>query len=259
MVNTDGSLKSSFVPLPRSLQWPGSLYILAEDVVLITTASEFLIVEIEGGTAEEVAQFRISSDLRSAAIIDRSFLGLLVDTEQEMSEALLVDIRSGEIVWRIPVLRGEGKCGWFKEGIVIAYDTNVIIYRADSKRSTIDVNFRVSGRSLSVSEEAAIAVTDSGRVAWLPMDGSAEVETVSVHSGAGTAVIGASRDVLSAGSDGSVALTRRDEAERALVISRLERRLRCSGALVEELKSDRERAIFLANGADDRGSPARHD
>ncbi len=261
-VNADGTLRSSFIPLPYPLRGPGNLYILAEDVVLITTDSEFLIVEIgsggsgQDGTAEEVARFRISSDFRSIAVVDQAFLGLLLDTESNKSEALLVDVRSGQIAWRISVPRGDCICGWFRDGIVIAYDSEAVICRADGNNSTttIGTNFRVSGRNLSVCDHTVIAVTDDGRAAWLPMDGVTEVASVCGHSGAGTAVIAANRDVLSAGSDGSVALLRRDGDGIPVLVSRLERRLRCSGAKVDELTSDRELAVFLANGANGPGA-----
>ena len=249
--------------MPHPLRGLRNIYILAEDVVLIITDLEFLIVEIGGGgsardgTAEEVARFRISSDFRSIAVVDQAFLGLLLDTESDKSEALLVDVRSGQVAWRIPVPHGEGVHGWFRDGIVIAYDSEAVIYWANGNNSTIGTNFRFSGHNLSVCDHIVSAVTDDGRIARLPMDDVTEAASVWGHSGPGTAVIAANRDVLSAGSDGSVALTRRDGDGRPVLISRLERRLRCSGARVEELKSDRELAVFLANGANGPGAEAR--
>jgi hypothetical protein len=55
--------------------------------------------------------------------------------------------------------------------------------------------------------------------------------------------------VVSSGTDGSVALTARDAKGIPGIIARVERRLRCDGALVEAMKSDLEFAIFTANGA----------
>ena len=68
----------------------------------------------------------------------------------------------------------------------------------------------------------------------------------------GTAVTAAHGDVLSSGTDGSVALTRRDANGAPAVVARVERRLRCVGARVKNMKSEREIAVFTANGADKR-------
>ena len=67
----DGSLKLSVIQLPRTLRWPENVYLLREDLVLVTAHSEFLIADISDGIATEVAYFRVSSDLRGAAIIDQ--------------------------------------------------------------------------------------------------------------------------------------------------------------------------------------------
>jgi pyruvate-formate lyase-activating enzyme len=249
MVRADGSLRSSFVPLPRPLQGPGNLHILAEDIVLIGTNSEFLIVETGSGAAEEVTHFRISGDLRDVAVVDRSFLGLRIDPGWENGAALLVDIESGEIDWRIPSASGEDIWGWFREGIVTAYGSDVSVCTPDADMRVMEAEFRFAGRNLSVCGDTVTGVTEDGRVAWIPMADPRGAQSIPVHSGAGTAVIAADRGVLSAGSDGSVALTRPDGVGNPIVAARLERRLQCSGALVEGLKGDCELSIFLANGA----------
>jgi hypothetical protein len=81
------------------------------------------------------------------------------------------------------------------------------------------------------------------------LDQDAE-HTLPVHYGVGTAVTTANGDVLSSGPDGSVALIRRDANGNPAVVAWVERRLRCAGARVEEMKSERELAVFTANGAD---------
>ena len=251
VVDADGSLRFFFIPLPLSLRWPENLFILAEDLVLITAHSEFLIVEIGSGTAEEVAHFRISSDFRSTAVVGQKFLGMLFESEWGANEALLVDIDSGQVVWRIRVAPHGGACGWSADGVLIAYNTDVVFYHADGTVSTIRTNLQPSGRIMTVDGDIAVAVTYDGQAVWLQIDGPTGTESVSVHSGAGTAVVAAEGDVLSAGSDGSLALIRQDGTGEPVVASRLERRLRCSGARVEGLKGNQERLIFLANGAVD--------
>jgi hypothetical protein len=66
----------------------------------------------------------------------------------------------------------------------------------------------------------------------------------------GSAVISGDGNIVSAGSDGSLAVVRQQQHSALRVISRLERRLQCAGAKVEGLKGSREREVFLANGAD---------
>ena len=254
-VNPDDSLRFSYISLPRTLRWPEHLYILAEDVVLIVGHSEFLIVEVGSGSAEEVAHFRVSSDLRSTAVIDQSLLGLLFESELSTSEAMMIDIRHGQVIWRTPVLPRGGACAWSRHGIAITYDSEVVIYRMDERyrtvrTSAIQTDLAISGLSLAFIENTAIVMTDDGRVAWLRPDDSTDVDSVQAHSGAGTAVIAANGDILSAGSDGSVALVRQDENLKLKIASRLERRLLCLEARVRGLKGVRERDIFLANGAD---------
>jgi len=249
-VKANNSLSFSFISLPRTLRSPQNLFMLTEDVVLITASSEFLIVEIGSGTAEEAAHFRIASDIRTVTVLNQSLVGLLLEPEWGQCEALLVNIDSGQILWRIPVSPNGRAYGWSTEGIAIAYDNEMAVYHADTSFSTIRSHIQPSGHSLSLYNDAVIAVTSDGQAAWVPLT-STEVETVPVHSGTGTAVLAAGGDILTAGSDGSVALVRRDRIGGLAEIARLERRLRCAGARVDGLKRERERLIFLANDATD--------
>ncbi len=248
-VQADGSLSFSFIPLSLALRSPQGVFSLAEDVILIAGDSEFLIVEISSGMAEEAAHFRISNDVLAVAVLNHSFLGLLLEPEWGMCEALLVSIESGRVVWRIPVSPHGRAYGWSIDGILIAYDAEMVIYKADASSSTIRSEIQPSGHSLSVNGDIVTAVTRDGQVACFRLDSSTETEKVPVHNSAGTAVIAASGDILAAGSDGSVALIRRDAVGALVEVSRLERRLRCAGARVEGLKRERERLIFLANDA----------
>jgi hypothetical protein len=114
-------------------------------------------------------------------------------------------------------------------------------------------DLEASGAAICVHNDQTILVTEYGHEAWLPLDSIADPQhTLVVHHGAGTAVTGADGDVLSSGTDGSVALTRRDANGVPAVIARVERRLRCAGARVKNMKSEREVVVFTANGADKR-------
>jgi CheY-like chemotaxis protein len=249
-VKADSSLSFSFISLPRELRSPQNLFTLAEDVVLITGDSEFLIVEIGSGTAEEATHFRIASDIRAVTVLDQSFVGLLLEPEWGQCEALLVNIDSGHVTWRIPVSPNGRAYGWSTESVVIAYDDEMVVYHAGAGFSTIRSDIQPSGHTLSLHNDAVVAVTYDGQAAWIPLD-SMEAETVPIHSGTGTAALAVGGDILTAGSDGSVALVRRDAAGGLTEIARLERRLLCAGARVGGLKRERERLIFLANDATD--------
>jgi Rho termination factor, N-terminal domain/Pentapeptide repeats (8 copies)/NACHT domain len=254
VVNSDDSLKFLHISLPRTLRWPENIYILAEDVVLIVGHAEFLIVAVGSGTAEEVAQFRVTSDLRSTTVIDQSLLGLVFEPESGTSEAILIDIRDGQVLWRTRVLPGGGAYAWSRHGITITYGSEVAVYRMDETDSTtltdiIQSDMAISGRSLAFVRDNIIVTTDDGRVAWLRTGNSIEINKIQAHGGAGTAVVAANGDTLSAGSDGSVALVRQGKDLKLKITSRLERRLRCSGARIRGLQGVRERDIFLANGA----------
>ena len=85
-IQADGSLKLSVIQLPRTLRRPENVYLLREDLVLVTAHSEFLMASISEGTATEVAYFRVSSDIRDAAVVTQGLLGLIFEPEYAGSE-----------------------------------------------------------------------------------------------------------------------------------------------------------------------------
>jgi hypothetical protein len=246
----DGSLKMSVRPLPRTLRWPESVFLLREDIVLVTAHGEFLIADISGGTAAEIAYFRVSSALRSAAVIDQALLGFILEPEHAASEALLLDIESGQVRWRTQVEPDGGACGWFADGVVMASGQELALFHGGGSVQLGRGGIEASVTAICVQHDEAILVTEDGHETWIPLHNTANpAPAVAVHKGAGTAVTAANGQVLSAGNDGSVTLTRRDANASLAIIARAERRLRCTGARIERLKSDRELAIFTANGA----------
>ena len=245
----DGSLNFVFIPLPRRLQSPQNLFALTDDLFLITARSELLLVEILNGSAEEIAHFRIPSVIRAVEVIDKSFLGLVIEDEQGFCDAILVSIHSGQAVWRVPVAPDGRAYGWSQKTVVIAYDSGIVSYERDESTSMLTEDVRVSGNKLALLNEIAVAVTDDGQVACVRLDESMVSETLLVHSGVGTAVAAAGADIITAGSDGSVAWIQRREDGTLVEVGRLVRRLRCPGARVKGLKRERERVIFLANDA----------
>jgi hypothetical protein len=249
-VRADASLKFSVISLPRALRRPENVYLLREDIVMVTARSEILIADISDGTATEVAYFRVSSDLRAAAVVDQKLLGLIIEPEYAESEALLIDIESGQVRWRISVPPGGRPCGWFTHGIVMASDSQLLLLRENGDVEIRLPDLEPSPAAICVHDDQAILVSEYGRETWLPLNNSGDPEcTLVIHSGAGTAVTAMDGQVLSSGTDGSVVLTGRDAKGVPAVVAREERRLRCDRALVEAMKSDRELAIFTANGA----------
>ena len=247
----DGSLKLSVIQLPRALRRPEDVYLLREDLVLVTAHSEFLIADIGDGIATEVAYFRVSGDLRDVAVIDQTLLGLLFEPENGASEALLIDIESGEVRWRIPVQPGAGACGWFKDGVVMTSGQQLLLFRKDRTISMVHSDMKLSVVAICVHDDQAILVAENGRQAWFPLKKPADLGSeLAVHDGAGTAVTAANGNVLSSGTDGSVALTRANANGAPTVVARVEQRLRCTGARVKNMQSEREVGIFIANGAD---------
>lgn len=249
-INPDDSLSFSDFQLPRTLQSPEVLSAIAEDIVLIAARSELMIVDIGSEDAKEITYFRTSYDLRSVAIVDRSMLGLLFETEPEVCEAVLTSLDTGEVIWRIPIKPHGQAYEWMPDGIVVAYGSEIRVYR-QAESFSAGGPLQLSIRNLSIQRDRAVAVTNDGQVAWLRLDCATTAELISVHSGAGTVVATFNDDVLTAWSDASVVLVRRDSDGAPRLISHLERRLRCAGAKVKGLKRERERLIFLANGADE--------
>ncbi len=249
-VNADGSLTCSFIRLPRLLQVPQNLFVLEEGLLLIAGRSDFLVIRIGSGSAEEVTRFRISSKLRAVAVVDRSQLGLLIERDQTHSEALLVGIADGQVAWRIPVAPHGKAYGWSASGIAIAYEAEVRAYYPDGSHTSLGPGRQWSGCILSMDGKIPVVVTRDGQVTWLGTDDSPQIGFVTAHQGAGTAATTSGSNVLSAGADGSIALTRRDGNGPPVIVSRLDRRLRCSGAKVKGLRRERERLTFLANHAD---------
>jgi DNA-binding GntR family transcriptional regulator len=249
-VAADGALTYSAIRGPSSVESPTGLCTLGEDLLLVSGGSELLIVHVGGAAAEEVSRFRISGAVRAVDIVERSALGLLVETGPGRAAALLADIGSGRLTWRIPVPPGGQACAWSATGVAIAYRTGIRVYRADGGSGPAEADLTCSGRGLSMQAGTAVAVTAEGRVAWLPPGGAQPVVSVAVHHGAGTAVAASGDSILSAGADGSIAITRRNGAGPPVVVARLERRLRCEGARVRGLRREQERLAFVANGAD---------
>src|SRR5262249_45525252 len=160
---------------------PQNLYALAEDVYLITARSEFMIVEISGGAAEEVTHFRVPGDIRSVGLLDRSLLGLLLEPEQGHCEAILINIHNGKVVWKIPVAPHGTAYGWSTDGIAIAYESKIVNYAMNTRPMTIGSAIRVSGNSLCIQDDRAVAVTDDGHATLLPLDGYADPEILPIH------------------------------------------------------------------------------
>lgn len=118
---------------------------------------------------------------------------------------------------------GTGASGWLVVGVIMAAGQQLLLFKED--RSTVLMTQRdldPSGASICVHDDQAILVSQDGHEARLPLDNIAEPEhTLIVHDGAGTAVTAANGDVLSSGTDGSVALTRRDANEVPVVVARV--------------------------------------
>jgi hypothetical protein len=217
---------------------------------LVTAQSEFLIADISDGTAAEIAYFRVSSELRSAAVIDQTLLGLVIEPDYADSEALLIDVDTGQPLWRVPVQPGASAYGWSTHGIVAASDTQLLLLREDGSRKTLHTALEPTSAAIHVQDDQAILVSDYGRETQVPLNSNGNPEfTLQVHRCAGTAVTAANREVISSGADGSVTLTVRDTNGRPAIVKTIERRLRCEGAFVQAMKGDRELVILTANGA----------
>jgi hypothetical protein len=253
-VQSDGTLRYTAVRLPRSLRWPGNIYLLAEDTVLVTAHSEFMIADISEVPAREVAYFRVSSDIASAAVVGRQFLGIRVEPRPADSEALLIGIADGQLRWRVPVFAGARAYEWLTDGLIVQSDTLLLLIHADSRVTRATPHDTETGpptAALCVRGEQAITISDSGQLAWFPLgDVAGSGAALAVHHCAGTAVTAANGDVLSAGSDGSVALAQRRPDGTPVVAARVERRIRCAGARIEGMKGNREHAVFASNGAE---------
>ena len=157
---------------------------------------------------------------------------------------------SARTAWRIPVAPHGQAYSWSTSGIAIAYEAEIRAYYPDGSHTSLGPGRQWSGCILSMYGNIPVAVTRDGQVTWLGTDDSPQVGFVAAHQGAGTAVTTSGSSVLSAGADGSIALTRRDGNGPPVIVSRLDRRLRCSGAKVKGLRRERERLAFQANRAD---------
>ncbi len=256
-VKPDGSLSFTFLTLPRSLRSPQGVFALAEDVLLITTQSDLLVVDIGSGAAEVAAHFRVSNEIRALAVIDQSLLGVALEPERGLCEAVLLDIETGQVQWAIPVSAHGRAFGWSSDGLLISYDNALVYYGSTEVPSRIATDAQPSGYQISVCGRDAVMVSGDGLVTRFRLDRAADAYCVPVHNGAGTAVLATGSEILSAGSDGTIAVLRPDAAGALTVAGRLQRRLQCAGAKVDGLRRDRERLLFLANGAKDAGSVAK--
>lgn len=126
----------------------------------------------------------------------------------------------------------------------------LLLLGEDGSVETMHRDLEPTSAAICVRDDQAILVSEYGRETRLPLNNSGDSEsTLAVHHGAGAAVTAADGQVVSSGTDGSVALTGHDAKGIPTVVVRVARRLRCDGALVEAMKSDREFAILTANGA----------
>jgi hypothetical protein len=127
----------------------------------------------------------------------------------------------------------------------------LLLFRKDRTISRVHGNMNLSVVAICVNDDQAIVVAENGRQVWFPLKKAADpVRYLAVHDGAGTAVTAANGNVLSSGTDGSVALAGPNVNGALTVVARVEQRLRCAGARVKNMQSEREIAILIANGAD---------
>ena len=160
--NTDGSLRFSFVAMPRILQWPEGLYVLQEDIVLIAARSEAMIVNIGGDDTQEIAYFRLSNNVRNVVIVDHTYIGLLLESQSGQSEALLLRIDSGQIVWRIAIPSRADACGWDTKGIVVAHGNQLTFYKPDYPSVDVGIDLKFSWQRISIDNDIAVVGTSDG-------------------------------------------------------------------------------------------------
>ena len=132
----------------------------------------------------------------------------------------------------------------------MASDSQLLLFTEDGDVAVRHSDRKSSRAAICVHDNQVTVISEHGRETRVPLDNSSDPEfTLVAHSCAGTAVAAMDGQVLSSGSDGSVVLTGCDEKGAPVVLAREARRLRCDEARVEAMKSDREFAIFTANGA----------
>lgn len=256
-IKADDSLVFSSVRMPQAVRAPRAVFALAEDVVLIAAQAEFVIAEIGAAAADEAARFRVSNDITAVTVLSRSQLGLLIESELGHSEALLADIESGQVVWRVPVISNGLSFGWSENGILIAHENGMTFFDKTGSAHAVHIDIIPSGPTLSMRNDKITMLTQDARAICIRTDGLLESSTAPLHNGIGTAMIATGTAVLTAGSDGSLALVRTDDAGALVEVARLERRLRCSGAKVDRMKREHERSVFVANGAKYATTPHR--
>lgn len=246
----DVELTFLFLPLSHQLRWPRSVFALGEDLYLIVGHGEALIATVQAGSAAVVTQFRISNDIQDATLVASRYLGLVLEAAADNAVAIFIEVATGEAIWQHRVAPGGQAYAWDQHGLAVLYNDVLRVYEANGsdRKSSCEPN---TIRALSRLDDVLGVAWADGGVSWTSVDGDWQERhrLGKVHQGAGTAVLVTQDGLLSAGSDGSLAVIAHGDSGGALIGSRIERQLRCAGARVNELRGDREKAIFISNGA----------
>jgi hypothetical protein len=250
-IEPSGDLHLSDEVRKIGLDAPIRIFLLGEDAVLAISTSEIAIFEMDVSGCSEVARFRVASNILHATLT------------RSGDVAVVVEVRGVPIAIRIAVetarLSQESNAPDQFDDFCCLEDRFLFAGRDGPHSEGVGTLERLDIAASSLSEgddvsEALLGTLDGavGRVGLLVNSGGRKVLSVTLgnepaHNGAVTAVAPASGGVISSGMDGTIVLSRFSES--GVDMSRLDRRLRCAGALVADVKGTREQQLLIHNGA----------
>jgi len=239
-----------------ALRWPRRLLGLTEDVLVAVGDAQASVVRLGARTGELVAHFRVANSVRSVDMVGETLLGLLLADEYGGARAVLVDLIDGGVQWLRDVPPDTADCRWTSDAVITRSSDGLVCRPFDEKSSILVSNPQVTCHRLGASPEEGVCTaldvlygTSGGWVgSWKLQEPKRSDDPPSGHSSPVTALAWRGQTVLSTSTDGAIALW--DILESGLRRAGVaERRLRCEGAWVANLAGEREKQLFVANGA----------
>jgi hypothetical protein len=256
-VNLNRSRSMAFHDLSTSLElrWPQRLLEISEDILVAVGGSELAIARLDANTAATLAHFRIANAIRSVQLVDQHSLILLIGSESDRAEVVRVDLNTAEVEWSLPVPNDTVDIEWTSDS-VITRSTSRLVWRVpDYEPEELITNAHITchGPAEGSSAEGIPSLLFGTSDGWI---GRAGIKTgAHDHDSARftepspiTALAVHTNTVMSATASGTLSLW--DVEGPALNrVGTAERRLRCEGALVDDLRGPHERALLVSNGA----------
>jgi hypothetical protein len=246
----------------------------AEDIFVAVGDAEAVILSTRAASADVATRFRLSTSIRALDRVDEKHLGIALEDGDGQIQGLLVGLDTGEIRWRTPLSVDFDRCKFTSRGVVMTTRRGQLLYASEGQFVDLDSPCNVTAMALDSAardivdgippmlvgsdggavkrirlEDRSTMIAGENHVAVQPVLVSAPREEEHPHTSGITALAASGSYVLSAGADGSLAMSLVSGVDQIKPISTAQRRLHCVGARVDGVLGERQLELLLVNGA----------